>query len=237
MKKLRLSGASDARQAWEAYLDAARKATQRLDSIQVVRQMRPVVVPTARTTTALAVGLFLTEGLDDEATGAFVDELIGEKRSVAPLSVVDWTALVEGSGLDPEEARHLLDPEVARTEERALWAHELLSVPASTYSATQLATALDCHVSTISRRAKERQLYRFEWGGHKRYPAWQVHSGQLLPGLEVLVPAIPDTVVPAAVDAFMTSKAEALDGRTPVEWLTTGGSAEAVADLVAELAW
>ena len=48
-------------------------------------------------------------------------------------------------------------------------------------------------------------------------------GGELLPGLDVIVPAIPRDATPAVLDAFMHTPQPDFDDRTPIEHLAAGG--------------
>ncbi|MGB4779411.1 MAG: hypothetical protein WBP48_13740, partial [Microbacterium sp.] len=59
--------------------------------------------------------------------------------------------------------------------------------------------------------------------GQSLYPSWQVVEGAVVPGLRAVLAEFPDDYHPLDIQWVMTEPAEALRGRTPVEWLTTGG--------------
>lgn len=69
------------------------------------------------------------------------------------------------------------------------------------------------------------------------FPAWQFAGDQVVPGLRTIIPNFPQHEHPLTIQQFMTEVNDDLDGRSPVEWLNAGGAVEAVASLVAELAY
>ena len=69
------------------------------------------------------------------------------------------------------------------------------------------------------------------------FPAWQFVQPRPLPHLSEVLAALPPATHPLEVEAFMTSPREALGGRSPVEWLSTGGDAAVVVDLADEENW
>ncbi|MGV0743908.1 helix-turn-helix domain-containing protein [Mycolicibacterium sp. XJ870] len=132
--------------------------------------------------------------------------------------VDDWTA--EGE----RQAR-------ARTAVR-----QLTDALAGSVSIKEAAAILGIDRSRISRRLSRNALWSFDINGSRRIPRWQFLQRDLLPGLDVIVPAIPHTANPAAVDSFMHSAQPDLDDRTPIEHLAAGGDATAVAQFLADLA-
>jgi len=69
------------------------------------------------------------------------------------------------------------------------------------------------------------------------FPTWQFTQPRPLPHLSEVLAALPPATHPLEVEAFMTSPREALGGRSPVEWLSTGGDAAVVVDLADEENW
>ena len=69
-----------------------------------------------------------------------------------------------------------------------------------------------------------------------RFPAWQfTEEGDVVPDLRRVVSAFPRFFHPLSVERFMTAPHEALEGLSPVRWLTRGGDSEPVIGLVEEL--
>lgn len=107
---------------------------------------------------------------------------------------------------------------------------------AATLSAAQVAELTHKSRSQVTRDLILHKLYGLRAGSHWRVPRWQFAGGAALPGLPIVVPVIPDHLHPTVVEGFMITPQDALDGRTPVDHLYSGGRPDLVADLVAELA-
>jgi hypothetical protein len=78
-------------------------------------------------------------------------------------------------------------------------------------------------------------LWAFDLQGSRRIPRWQFLGNELLPGLDVIVPAIPRGTTPAVLDAFMHTPQPDFDDRTPIEHLAAGGDPALVAGFIADL--
>ena len=72
--------------------------------------------------------------------------------------------------------------------------------------------------------------------GQSAYPKWQFHGSKAIRGLRKVLPAFPADFHPLDIEQVMTSRAEALGGRSPREWLISGGPASAVVSYVSALA-
>lgn len=97
--------------------------------------------------------------------------------------------------------------------------------------------------SSVRHRKDKGTLYAFKADQALRYPTWQFvdhrdPKRRTLPGLSVLVKAIPSTMHPASVLGFMTTPQDDLlvedEAVTPVEWLSGGGDPQEVVDLLKE---
>ena len=82
----------------------------------------------------------------------------------------------------------------------------------------------------MSHRLKDQSLWAFTVQGRRYLPRWQFTGGHTIPGLSWVVPAIPISLHPLAVDAFMTTANDDFGGESPVEWLTSGGDPALVAN-------
>lgn len=71
--------------------------------------------------------------------------------------------------------------------------------------------------------------------GGDLFPRWQFAEDGPLPGLGLVLPVIPGGLHPLDVEHIMTTSSEALDGRSPRDWLLAGGDPATVADLLADL--
>jgi hypothetical protein len=86
--------------------------------------------------------------------------------------------------------------------------------------------------------ARNRQVHSsasWRLQGSRRSPRWQFLGDELLPGLDVIVPAIPPGTTPAVLDVFMHSPQPDFDDRTPIEHLAAGGDPALVAGFIADL--
>jgi excisionase family DNA binding protein len=104
------------------------------------------------------------------------------------------------------------------------------------FSLEEAAQLLGVDRTRVSHRLRAGTLWSFTLGRHRRIPRWQLLSnGSVLPGLAVLVPAIPSGIEPATVAAFMSAPQQDLGDQTPSRFLAGGGDPRVVAELVADL--
>lgn len=155
----------------------------------------------------------------------------------APVTAHERDILREDAGLGDEGMRVLRFSRdrgadavaaEAETRERARMVGESLSMEGA-------ASLLDRSPSSLSRGAKDGRLVAFRVDGRVRYPRWQFHDGQPLPGLAAVVAALPASWRPRKVHAVMTAPGESLDGLSPVQWLAEAGDPGLVVDLIADL--
>lgn len=108
---------------------------------------------------------------------------------------------------------------------------------AGTFSVDQLARQISVHPSRVRHLINDRpaRLYAIKVGHRRRIPSWQVHGRSLLPGLDQLVPVIPDGAHPLDVAGLMTTPQDELGGRTAIKHLAEGGDVAPVAGLLADL--
>lgn len=107
---------------------------------------------------------------------------------------------------------------------------------AGSVSTREAAEMLGVDRSRISRRITGNALWAFDIRGQRRIPRWQFVGGGLLPGLDVIVAAIPRDATPAVLDAFMQTPQPDFDDRTPIEYLAGGGDPGLVAGFIRDLA-
>jgi hypothetical protein len=112
---------------------------------------------------------------------------------------------------------------------------ELGDALSGSMSIKEAAAVLDIDRSRVSRRITGNALWAFDIHGNRRIPRWQFLGRQLLPGLDVIVPAIPRGATPAAVEAFMKTPQPDFGDRTPIEHLATGGDPTLIADFISDL--
>ncbi|MEU4673815.1 DNA-binding protein [Amycolatopsis sp. NPDC023774] len=119
---------------------------------------------------------------------------------------------------------------------RTVAAHAVLADSALTV--TQAAKALKVDDSRIRHRLKEGRLTGWKDQGW-RLPSWQFNGSGVLPGLELVLRAIPEDQPALVVAAFMNTPQDDLvisdRPATPRQWLLSGGDPEQVAGLVATL--
>lgn len=93
--------------------------------------------------------------------------------------------------------------------------------------------------SRIRHRLAENRLSGWKGRGGWRLPVWQFTNTDVLPGLEAVLPAIPDDQPPLVVAAFMTTPQDDLElagvPTTPRDWLLASGDPARVALLAATL--
>lgn len=111
-------------------------------------------------------------------------------------------------------------------------------VAASTLSVAEVAGQLGVDASRVRHWITDQpaRLYAVTIGRRRGIPAWQIHQGGLLPGLDQVVARIPAVVHPLDVAAVMTTPQDEMAGRTPVDHLAGGGDPEPVGQLVTDLA-
>lgn len=160
-----------------------------------------------------------------------------------------------GSGLTSDEADYLVssnslteeqlaeaEAAVARGDLVEIEQKTRLEVITNSLSAAEVAQRLGIDASRVRHRQSKGGLYSFMAGGKRRYPTWQFTDDPkqpVVPGLAVIVKALPEDMHPASVQGLMTTPQDALvvDGRrlTPPEWLRTGGAPEAVVGVLESL--
>ncbi len=127
---------------------------------------------------------------------------------------------------DPEQAAQRLTIMAVRS---TTWA---VSDSMSIADAAQL---LGVDRSRISQLLSSGRLWAFQLGRSRRLPRWQFVGSGRLPGLETVVPAIPDGLAPQSIAGFMKTPQSELDDSSPTDWLAGGGDPEVVATLLADL--
>lgn len=102
-------------------------------------------------------------------------------------------------------------------------------------SRAEAAKLLGVDPSGVSRRVKDKALWTYRVGSRARIPSWQFADGAPLPGLPLVVPAIPEGASALDVSALMNTTQDELGGRTPARWLAEGCDPAPVAELLADL--
>lgn len=132
----------------------------------------------------------------------------------------------------------------ARTATRADVSHSRIAVDLAladrAMTTSDVAQQLGRAEANVRRSRLSGDLYSLNPGDQRglRFPRWQfTDSGQPTPGLRRIIPAFPRHTHPAAIEHFMTTATEVLDGLAPVEWLAGGGAVDTVVEIVDELAY
>ena len=94
--------------------------------------------------------------------------------------------------------------------------------------------------SRIRQRLAARALYGIKVGDEWRLPAFQFRDDGLVPGIEQVLPQLPENLNPVAVYRwFHSSQPDLYDGDgkdlSPIEWLESGNDPSVVAELAAGL--
>lgn len=189
------------------------------------------------------MGATLDALLAKHHVGLSTDEVLAELDSAftavpgadtAPLSAAEIEFLRRDSG-----AAATIDGWSAAQERRSRSRNavrELAQTLAGSITIKEAAAILGVDRSRVSRRITGNTLWAFDLRGTRRIPRWQFLDDGLLPGLDLIVPAVPPGTSPAVLGAFMHTAQPDFDGRTPIDYLTAGGDPTLVAGFVADLA-
>jgi hypothetical protein len=126
-------------------------------------------------------------------------------------------------------------PDNERQARARIALRQLTGALSGSVSIKQAAAILGVDRSRVSRRITGKALWAFDLQGSRRVPRWQFLGDKLLPGLNVIVPAIPRGATPGVLDALMHAPQPDFDDRTPIEHLAAGGDPALVAGSVADL--
>jgi len=187
---------------------------------------------------APALDALLAKYRIDLTAGEVIEELDSAFAAIpgpTTLSQVEVDFLRAHAG---SPAAGVIDAWSAATErqERARAAlQQLTTTLLNSASIKEAATILGVDRSRVSRRITGKTLWSFDLRGGRRIPRWQFLGDELLPGLGVVVPAIPRGLNPAVLDAFMHTPQPDFGDRTPIEHLAAGGDPALVAGFVADL--
>jgi len=137
----------------------------------------------------------------------------------ALLSVISQPDAIWDQGL--ERSAPLLPAQLAGIEAR----HHLLELGGGVYTAEQVAEALGISRQAVDNRRKRGTLLAVTLGRRGNfYPAWQIHEGQVLEGLGVVLAELCDRDHrdPWTQVAFMLNPNTWLDDETPLDVLRRG---------------
>jgi hypothetical protein len=154
----------------------------------------------------------------------------------APLSATEMKFLSEHAG---SGASAVIDEWTAGSERQVrarIALQQLSDAVAGSVSIKEAAAMLGIDRSRVSRRLSRNALWAFDLNGNRRIPRWQFVDNELLPGLSEIVPAIPRSANPTAIDAFMHNPQPDFGNQTPIEHLAAGGDPTVVAAFLEDLA-
>lgn len=192
----------------------------------------------------MSVNASLDEVLARHNVGLTGDEFVAEldaglsriaHPAAAPLSADETAFLREHGGPAAAEVLGEDPDEVARAASQVA-AAQLAELVAGSLSIAEAALLLRVDRSRVSQRLSHGSIWGFQLGRSKRLPRWQFTAdGDLLPGLEGVVDAIPAGLAPIAVAGFMTTPQPELGDAAPVAHLAAGGDPQLVAESLASL--
>lgn len=141
------------------------------------------------------------------------------------------------AGVEPEA----LDPENLRKArlELALLAEQSEAGASEGLTTREVAELLNIQPANVRRLLAARGLYASARAGRGEhvFPMWQFVGNKAVPHLREVLDALPGDMHPLDVESFMTEAREPLGGRSPVDWLATGGQPEPVVALAEEESW
>lgn len=153
----------------------------------------------------------------------------------APLSTDEVQFLRAHAGAGAPAVIDNWSGEQERETRARLAVRELGDTLSGSMSINQAAALLEIDRSRVSRRITGKRLWAFDINGSRRIPRWQFLGRGLLPGLDMIVPAIPRDATPATVEALMKTPQPDFGDRTPIEHLAAGGDPTLIADYVSDL--
>lgn len=152
----------------------------------------------------------------------------------APLSAAEVEFLREHT--DAKAVINAWSADKERQSRSRTAVRELAQALSGSVSIKEAAATLGVDRSRVSRRITGSTLWAFDLRGSRRIPRWQFLGDGLLPGLDVVAPAIPRGTTPSVLDAFMRTAQPDFGDRPPIEYLAAGGDPTLVADFLADLA-
>jgi hypothetical protein len=153
----------------------------------------------------------------------------------APVSAAEVEFLRAHAGPGAEAVIDNWSGDSERQARAQVAVRELGDALSASMSIKQAAAVLQVDRSRVSRRITGNALWAFDIHGSRRIPRWQFLESDLLPGLETIVPAIPDGVTPITVETFMRTPRPDFGDQAPIEYLAAGGDARLVADFMPAL--
>ena len=178
-------------------------------------------------------------GVPAEYLGAVMDalvEMVPHPRTVAPTEAE--FAFVRAAGIDPDE---VFSPEAERSNRlyeavsEVIIERELRDSVIPTSEVARLMGKDPAHVRRML--ADGRLMTAGQVDGQSAFPRWQFADGEPLPGLKQVLAAFPGDYHPLDIEKVMTTPVEELGGRSPRDWLATGGAAGPVIAVVTDLSY
>ena len=163
----------------------------------------------------------------------FAVEQLSARRapSVGTLSEAEM-ALFEQGGLPAPDPARKTASDVGAVEYGMLLDHSL--------SVDEAARLMTVNGSRIRQRLASRELFGIKDGRSWRIPRFQFDRGRLVPGIEQVLPVLPEGMHPVAVNRWLKTPNEDLEIEadaivSPLEWLTSGRDPSRVRELAASL--
>jgi hypothetical protein len=150
-----------------------------------------------------------------------------------PQSELPWETFTEG-GFEIEPTT---DPEAADPLSRTAIKYRLLLD--NSLDVEEVARILDTGVEGVRRRLADRTLYGIPTEDGLKIPSFQFANGELLPGLENVMPLLHDDLHPIAVQNWFTSPNTDLLIRdeqvSPRQWLLSGRNPDDLARIAIDV--
>lgn len=171
----------------------------------------------------------------DISRGEFLSALEDAAETTETLTA-DEAAFAVDAGITAD----VLEPEAAARAQVSVGMSQAIAAVRTIragFTTTQVAVLLGIAPANVRRLAGRGDLYAAgrARGGETVFPAWQFVDGRVIPGLRGVLAAFPDDFHPLDIEQVMTSPLDELNGRTPVQWLSSDGPAAPVAEVVESL--
>lgn len=174
--------------------------------------------------------------VDESVLAAEVDHWLLALASDAGTAALtqEQEGILEAGGLPTVAAAN------AAARETAQAAAEFTALLASSWSARQVAAALDVHETWVRQLSRQGRLWWLSSGRSRVFPRSQFAAdptragGARVPaGLAEVLAALPPDLHPLSVHSALTAPRTELDGRSVVQWLTEGADPLVAVDAVA----
>lgn len=179
-------------------------------------------------------------GLSPEEVDAVLSRTPAAGATPISAGAVDF--LAEHGGEEARVAIEKYDDAGVQRDRTVTAAQTLEELLASSWSLELAAGMIGISRSRVSHRISSQTLYAFTLQGRRYVPQWQFvaapkgeRSVEPIPGLARIVPLIPRDLHPLAVQAFMETPLEDLEGQSPITFLVSHGPVEAVEQLLVAL--